>query len=151
MKVRPTSDHDRARLKAATDRSLKRAGGGTLFSDQTRVEAPVLSKYKAVHEETAFMPIDVAVDCDMAAGAPIILSAMATTLGYSVSPMAPEAVRYAPELVGSLIRETGEASAVILEAMADGKLTESERARIAGEIDQAAMALWKLRASLLGA
>lgn len=151
MKIRPTSDHDRARLKAASGRAIERAGGGTLFSDQTRVEAPVLSKYKAIHEETAFMPIDVAVDCDMVAGAPIILSAMASTLGYSVAPMAPERVRYAPELVGSLIREAGEASAVILEAMADGKLTEAERAKIAKEIDQAAMALWKLRASLLEA
>jgi hypothetical protein len=85
----------------------------------------------------------------MTAGAPIILSAMASTLGYAVTPCAPERVKYAPELVGTLIRETGEVSAVILEAMADNILTEAERSTIADEIDKATMALWRLRASLL--
>ncbi|MEP9397948.1 phage regulatory CII family protein [Mesorhizobium sp. KR2-14] len=151
MKDRPTSDHDRRRLKAATERGIKRAGGGSMLAEQTRVEAAQLSKYKAVQEDAAFMPIDVAVDCDMVSGSPVILSTMASLLGYSVAPCAPERVKYAPELVGTLIRETGEVSAVILEAMADGKLTEAERAVIAKEIDDATLALWRLRASLLGA
>lgn len=149
MKDRPTSDHDRRRLKAATERAIKRAGGGTLFSVQTRVEPQALSKYKALQEDDTFMPIDVAVDCDMFTGAPIILSAMASSLGYSIAPCMPERVKYTPELVGTLIRETGEVSAVILEAMSDGILTEAERSTIAKEIDQATMALWRLRASLL--
>ncbi len=151
MKIRPTSDHDRQRLKAATERSLKRAGGGSAVAEQTRVETAQLSKYKAQQEDLAFMPIDVAVDCDMLAGNPIILSAMAATLGYSVSPLGAAPVRYAPELVGALIREVGEASAAILDAMSDGKQTDAERTKIAKEIDEAAMALWKLRASLLEA
>jgi hypothetical protein len=149
MKDRPTSDHDRRRLKAATERAIKRAGGGTLFAEQTRVEPAALSKYKAMQEDDTFMPIDVAVDCDMTAGAPIILSAMASTLGYAVTPCASERVKYAPELVGTLIREAGEVSAVVLEAMADGILTEGERSTIAKDIDKATMALWRLRASLL--
>lgn len=151
MKDRPTSDHDRRRLKAATERGIKRAGGGTLFAEQTRVEPQALSKYKAVQEETAFMPIDVAVDCDMVSGSPVILGAMAATLGYSITPIHQVRVKYTPELVGTLIRETGEVSAVILEAMADGRLTETERATIAREIDEATAALWTLRGSLLEA
>jgi len=151
MKTRPTSDHDRQRLKGATDRAIKRAGGVSVFSLQTRVEPPALSKYRAPHEDGAFMPIDVAVDCDMAAGAPVILSAMATGLGYSIAPVDVAPGKVGPVMVGTLIREIGEVSAVVLDAMADGTISDNERNAISKEIDEALAALWALRAGIANA
>lgn len=147
MKTRPTSDHDRQRLKAATGRSIDRAGGGTSLAGQTRVEMPALSKYRSSQEDAAYMPIDVALDTDMSAGAPIILSAMASILGYTVTPLDGVAGdgKSLHELVGSLIREAGEVSAAFVNAMADGRLTPNERNSILREIDEATTALWKLR------
>jgi len=149
MKDRPTSDHDRRRLKAATERSIRRAGGGTVFAALTRVEPPALSKYAAMHDDH-FMPIDVALDCDMAAGAPVILAAMAASAGYTIAPAAAAAAPLCPVMVGTLIRETGEVSAVVLEAMADGRLTPRERQAIAKEIDEAMVALWTLKNAVAG-
>lgn len=148
MTTRPSSDHDRARLKAATDRGIRRAGGGASLATQTRVEAAVLSKYKAEHEAGHFMPLDVALDCDLAAGAPVILSTFASLQGYAVAPLDAKAAGYSPNLVGNLIRETGEVSAVVLEAWADGKLTPRERQAIEKELDEAMAAMWLLRAAL---
>lgn len=144
MKDRPTSDHDRARLKGATKRAIDRAGGGTALSAQTRVEPPALSKYAATQEEH-FMPIDVACDADLAAGAPVILSAMAATQGFRLMPIGDVAPAFTATMVGSLIRETGDVSAAILEAMADGRVTAAERRAIEAEIDEALVALFTLR------
>lgn len=150
--LRPTSDHDRAMLKAASDRAIRRAGGGAVFAGRTRVLAAALSRYKADHED-AFMPIDVAVDADMAAGQPIILAAIAALEGYAITPLTAPG-RAAPTLsaglVGVLIRETGEVSAAVLEALADDHLSPAERKAIEKELDEALAALWQLRAALRG-
>jgi hypothetical protein len=151
MKDRPTTDHDRARLKGATRRSVERAGGGTALAAHTRVEPPALSKYAAPHED-AFVPIDVACDADMAAGAPVILSAMAATLGFRLVPIEGEpAPAIGPAMVGRLIRETGDVSAAVLEALADGRITPAERRAIAVEIDEALVAMFALRRAFEGA
>lgn len=150
MKDRPTSDHDRARLKGATKRAIERAGGGTAFAGQTRVEPPALSKYAAQHEDH-FVPVDVACDADMAAGAPVILSAMAATQGFRLVPIDETAPAFHSSMVGTLIRETGEVSAAILEAMADGRITPAERRAIEAEIDEAMQALFVLRRAFGGA
>lgn len=145
MKDRPTSDHDRARLKGATKRAIERAGGGTAFAAQTRVEPPALSKYAAPHEDH-FMPIDVAVDCDMASGSSVIVSAMAAQLGCRLVPFDQQSSEaFCSTMVGRLIRETGDVSAAILEAMADGRITPAERRAIETEIDEAMQSLFVLR------
>ncbi len=147
--MRPTSDHDHERLKGATRRAVKRAGGVTALAALTRVEAAALSKYGADHE-AGFMPLDVAADADMAAGQPIILAALASIEGYAISPLKDAAGSVTPAMVGHLIRETGDVSAVVLEAMADGTLTPNERQAIAVEIDEALNAMWQLRAAIHG-
>lgn len=147
--IRPTSDHDRDRIKAATARAIDRAGGGTVLAAQTRVEPAALSRYKAPQED-GFMPVDVALDADMAAGAPIVLSAMAAIEGYALTPFAASPGPLCNGIVGTLIRETGEVSAVVLDAMADGKLTPAERNAIEKELDEAMAAMWQLRAAVRG-
>jgi len=149
--LRPTSDHDRERIKAATGRGIERAGGGTSFATQTRVEPSALSKYKAPHEDGHFMPIDVALDCDLAAGAPTILAAMASIQGYKIMPIVDAPAHLCSGLVGRIIRETGELSAVVLDAMSDGHLTPAEKQRIEKELDEAIKAMWELRAAVRGA
>lgn len=150
MKIRPTSDHDRLRLKAATGQAIARAGGGVVLSQGTRVEPPALSKYKAPHEADHFMPIDVACDADMKAGAPIILSAMAATLGYVVTPADRDAGPLTLEMVGEVICESGDVAPVILDALADGRLSPAECAAIERECNEALEALWRVRSAVRG-
>lgn len=148
MKIRPTSDHQREKLKSATKRSIDRAGGGSALAAQTRVEAAQLSKYQARHEETAFIPLDVALDADLAAGAPVILSAMASIQGYSIAPIEGAGGKLTHSLVGSIIRETGEVSAAALEMLATGNMSVNMRSALAKELDEALAALWQLRAAV---
>ena len=150
--ARPTSDHDRAALKGACDRAVKRAGGVTALANLTRVKVAALSKYGNGCEPDHFMPLDVAADADMVAGAPVILSALAAIEGFAVvslpSPVPPGGPTTG--MVGNLIKESGEVSAAVLAAMADGTITPNERAAIATEIDEALTALWRIRAALNG-
>lgn len=140
------------RLKGATSRSIARAGGGTALAVQTRVNAPALSKYAADHETEHFMPIDIAIDTDMAAGAPVILTAMAVSLGYTLTPAegGKPVARISAEMVGHIVRECGEAQAAILDALADGAMTPRRRQVLAKEIDEAVASLWTARAALRG-
>lgn len=141
---RPTSDHDRAALKAAVARAVRRAGGPTALATQTRGTIATISRHAAAHDDDHYMPVDVAADADMAAGAPIILTALAAIEGYTLR-RADAAVHFCPGMVGALIRETADVSASVLEAMADGVMTPRERSAVMVEIDEALAALFTLR------
>lgn len=148
-KMRPTSDHQRERLKGATGEAIDRAGGGTFLATRTRVETGALSKYRAGHETDYFMPVDIAADTDLAAGRPIILATLASVEGYQITPLscAPGGT-LTPALVGRLIRETADVSAAILDAQADGRVSINAKHAIMREIDEALAVLWQTRAAL---
>lgn len=144
--MRPSNEHERNLLKSATRRALNQVGTADAFSQETRVQAPALSKYAANHEHSSFIPIDVALDLDRAAGTPAILTEFAALQGYGlVASSGKSRAQPCVSMIGPIIRTTGDVSAVTLDALADGKLTPNERNAIVSEIDEAMAALSVLR------
>ncbi|WP_176086912.1 hypothetical protein [Martelella sp. HB161492] len=72
-------------LRETTRRSVVQGGGPERFQYVTRVNQGQLSKYWTFDPDRRsqlFMPIDIAIEADMEAGAPIIVGEMARQLGY---------------------------------------------------------------------
>lgn len=144
--MRTISDRQGMTLKAATRRAIEIAGGARSFAAVTRIKEGNLSKYGSPNEDHAetFMPIDVAVEADMEAGSPIILSAMAEMLGYKLVPLAgsdddANAVTAADAL--NIANEAGDVVRSITEALADGKVCAADRKEITRQGDEAVKAL----------
>jgi hypothetical protein len=140
--LRTISDKQGLTLKAATRRAVDMAGGGDAFQHVTRIRAAQLSKCGSTGADNAatFLPIDVAVEADMEAGSPIILSAMAEALGYQVVPLAQVInVEVKPVSERDALRVAREAADVvnaIVTAIEDGAIDSSEERDITREIDQ---------------
>lgn len=146
--MRTISDKQGLTLKAATRRAVDMAGGGEAFSHVTRIKAGNISKYGSAneeHEET-FMPIDVAVEADLEAGSPIILSAMAEMAGYRLVPADGCPVINATAPLGvldalAIANEAADVVRAITEAMADGRVDGADERTITREIDEAMKAM----------
>ena len=82
--MRNTTPQERLALKAAVRRAVKLAGGGANAQHATRVAEPALSKYSSSGEPAHHCPVDIALDLDREAGAPVILSALAELQGFSL-------------------------------------------------------------------
>ncbi|WP_414832166.1 hypothetical protein [Afifella sp. YEN Y35] len=151
--ARPTSLADRARLKSATDRALREAGGAECVQHATRVRHPALSKYASSGDDFAdrFMPLDIALDVDRAAGRPIILATLAALQGYELRPFGESEEAPRPDwsaLLAGVTRETAEASVALLEALSDGKIDTRERKHCLVEVEEASHALLRLQKRL---
>jgi len=145
--LRTISDKQGLTLKAATRRSVDMAGGGDAFQHVTRIRAAQLSKCGSANEENVatFLPVDVAVEADMEAGSPIILSAMAEVLGYQVVPLAPAASIEAKPLTERdalrIAREAADVVNAMVKAIEDGAVDSAEERQITREIDELKVAL----------
>lgn len=146
--MRTISDKQGMTLKAATRRSLDQAGGGDAFQHVTRVKANALSSYASANEDKAdkFMPVDVAVECDIEANSPIIVSAMAAMLGYRLVPCDAERAPVVAAPVSGrdalrIAREAADVVRAIDEATQDDHIDARERKDITGEIDELVKAL----------
>ena len=156
---RPSTEMHRLALKSASAGAIRTAGGGDCFALATRIEAPRLSQCGNPQIEGTFLPIDVALDADLAAGAPIITAALAHAQGFALVPLAGAALPaighagLAAEALGfsglsRLTRELGDVAPALLTALADGTLTAAEQRAALDEIDQASAALTAARAAL---
>lgn len=127
-------------------RSLKRicgvayglVGGNTLFAHSTRVSVSQLSKYASFKEEDdkSYMPIDVAIDLDLAAQSPMIVGQMAALLGYRLERIA-VAEHIGPLSAGdahTLLSEAMDVSKTILKASEDGHYDSLEKKQIRHEL-----------------
>lgn len=141
--MRTISDKQGKTLKAATRRSLDQAGGGDAFQHVTRVRANALSSYASPNEDKAdkFIPVDVAVECDLEANSPIIIAAMAAMLGYklvpcdaALAPVNPDAVTGRDAL--KVMRKAADVAQEIDEATQDDHIDAAERRAINREIDE---------------
>jgi hypothetical protein len=145
--LRTISDKQGLTLKAATRRSVGMAGGGEAFSTVTRIKAGNLSKYGSPNEDHAetFMPIDVAVECDIEAGSPIILSAMAEMQGYKLVPVDGVELPASSPLSAvdalAIANEAGDVVRAITQAIADGRVCGADEKEITREIDEAMRAM----------
>jgi len=146
--LRTISDKQALTLKAATRRSVDMAGGGDAFSRVTRIKAGNLSKYGSPNEENAetFMPIDVAVEADMEAGSPIILSTMAEMQGYKLVLL--DSASASPQSGGlsavdalHIANEAADVVRAITTAIADGSIDGRDERDITREIDEVMAAL----------
>jgi hypothetical protein len=125
-------------LKAATRRAIDMAGGSDSFEHVTRVRQGQLSKYGLAGEEHAatFAPIDVALEADIEAGAPIITEMMAKLQGYRLV----RETEDVPETglthrdISILNAELGDVSRMAIEALDDGKIDARERKDLLSEL-----------------
>lgn len=147
---RTSSDKQRVTLKIAPRIAIETCGGGKFVSQITRVSEAALSLYIAPHELERYIPLDVALDIDLASGEPVIARAFASAQGYDLIKATPS------DTAGTLgisdlcrwISEGNDVSKVIGNALADGQLSASERADIKREIAEARAVLSALEAKV---
>lgn len=157
--MRTISDKQGLTLKAATRRSVDMAGGGDAFQHVTRIRAAQLSKCGSAGEDNAdkFLPIDVAVEADMEAGSPIILTAMADLLGYRVMPIVDGADLSTPTTppthkdLTHLNRALMDVVRTFGDALDDDHVDGREKKEITREVDEAIKALHALQQRIGGA
>ncbi|TBZ94489.1 phage regulatory CII family protein [Rhizobium leguminosarum] len=140
-------------LKCVCSVAYDLAGGNTLFQHSTRVVVSQLSKYASLNQddEKSYMPIDVAVDLDRAAGSPIITGTMAQLLGFRLEPLtatAAEADKLSERDAHKLLAEAMDVSQALLAAFADGRIDALERKRLRVELREVIRAAETILAKL---
>lgn len=147
--MREISEKQAAMLKGCTARALKLAGGAAIVQHSTRVNEATLSKCASASpdNERNFVGIDVAVEIDLLAGSPVILSAMAEMAGYRLVT--------SDEVVGDgrpltihdalvIANEAADVVKAITEALAgDGTIDAAEDRIITREVDELVRVLKK--------
>lgn len=119
-----------AQIKAATRAAIHQIGGLEAAAMVCRAEKTALSEYQSINAPHRVVPLDVALQLDVALETPVILPALARMLGLSV--VAPDAER-APALdsaVAAMLNGAGQAGAAWVTAQADGVLDAGEKAAI---------------------
>ena len=126
--MRNTTPQERLALKAAVRRAVKLAGGGANAQHATRVAEPALSKYSSSGEPAHHCPVDIALDLDREAGAPVILSALAELQGFSlVRGRGAEAAAFSLADVAPIASSFAATLEAVTAALADGRLDAAER------------------------
>ncbi|SDP92362.1 hypothetical protein SAMN05428967_4450 [Phyllobacterium sp. YR620] len=153
MTVRFSSDKQRNSLKMAFRVSVEQGGGGKIVSEMTRVTAPMISLYCASHEHERFPGVDVALDLDLAVGAPVNARALASAQGYELVPMTESAGtgRLGLGDLSSVMREAHDVERQIVEALDDGVVTENERLAITKDIQELMSVLSSIQRKVSGA
>jgi len=131
--MKPFTDAQYA-FKAAVRRCVQMAGGCNAAAQVTRVDAARLSRYGNL-DSPEFAPIDVCLELDVAAGAPICLRALADVSGFELTPRnvdAATAIDLA-HAAGQVAKESGDLVSAAIEAGADGKLSPNEARRLHDE------------------
>ena len=139
-------------LKGATDACFRLGGGLTSFALLTRVGVSTLVKYAGRGErradgnhehDTTMIPVDIAVEADMRAESPIIVTEMARQLGFRLEPLS-EAAASRPLTVADahrVLAESMDVAKAILDAYADGHADALEKKAIRKEAREAIRAL----------
>lgn len=150
--MRLISDQNISDLKGVTDACYRLGGGVTSFSLLTRVGTSTLVKYASWGDRRAdgrhehadtMIPIDIALEADLRAKSPVILTELARLQGYQLAPLADvaDAERVSEADAHRVLYEATDVSRAILEACGDGKLDALERKRIGKEAREAIRAL----------
>lgn len=145
-------DSERRRLKSITFSQISAVGGGEAFEPSTRVKQAALSNYgnKAVPDK--FIPLDVAIELDRFAPAPLLIGTAAAMLGFRLEPIGPTA----SDVIGladaqSVAKETGDVVNLLLTLLSSGKsLDEAGRRALVKEATEAIAPLYQLVAKLAG-
>jgi sugar phosphate isomerase/epimerase len=148
--MRVSTEQERKALKSAVRLALKLAGGPERFSHVTAVKCPELSKYASASEDRQAR-IDVALELDREAGAPVVLGEMARLLGYSLGQGERRDTAAATLADASRVaRECLDVFNVVIEALADGRIDPTEGRACRQQIAEAIRELAQLDARIAG-
>lgn len=130
MNGRPFTRADYLAIKSATRRACEDAGPLHQIADSTRADPAALSRYGNA-DRPEFIPIDIAMDLDALSGGDRILRAWAELRGYElIRDEKGVAIEDTLRHVGEVGRAAGQLHSTMCEAVADGKVTPLEAARI---------------------
>lgn len=133
--MRISSDFERNALKSAARSALSLIGPAKQLVAVSRISEGYLSKCLN-RDLPDFLPLDVALEADRLAGAPVIVSAMADLLGFRLVPVDGEASSAFNADKGLDIVSDAVATAQSMrEAAADGLLDERERRDLSDKIN----------------
>lgn len=128
--MRPSTEHDRARLKASTRAAIIAAGKAKQLAACSRVSEPQISRYIG-GDYPDFIPVDVMLDCEMLAGQPVITSALADMQGFRLVPIAGgDEAGLTLDHVLDIVKAAGELLRAYRDGHSDGHLDEAERREI---------------------
>lgn len=142
---KPTKPIDPLLPKAAVQRAIDQAGGVPRTAIAIGVAPPTVYAYA-----DAAAPDEITYARACALSSPTVTAFaehQAQLAGGVFVPLAPHAGSLA-DLTADALKQNGEAAAELVQAMADGELRDSERARAIRELDQAIAALVHLRAAV---
>jgi hypothetical protein len=135
--MRPHLDDATARaLKVASKALVAACGGGEAAAAACRLGPSHLSEAGAMHQMDRFLPIDVVVALERAGEAHPVTSALARLVGCILVPVEPRGAGELPMLLAQLGREVGDVFAASAKALADGQISEDERAELVVELGQ---------------
>lgn len=133
--MRISSDFERNALKSAARSALSLIGPAKQLVAVSRISEGYLSKCMN-RDCPDFLSVDVALEADRLAGAPVIVSAMADLLGFRLVPVDGEASSAFDAAKG--LDHVADAVAMaqsMREAAADGRIDELERREISDRIN----------------
>jgi hypothetical protein len=137
-----------AALKTATHALITEVGGLPAAASVCRVSVPRLSEYQSRNHPESLMPIDVVLQLEAVAGAPIVTGALARLQGHTLASPDAAPVPAIGRSVAALARHAGEVGAQYLDASADGRIDPAERAALMQQAEHAARALQDVLAAL---
>lgn len=132
MTGRPLARKDYLAIKSAFRRACEDIGPLHVIAEHTRVDQGRLSQYGNA-ERPEFPPVDVMMDVDALSGGQRCLRALAEVYGFElVRDEKGIAIENMARHVGAVGKESGELLSEMCNALADGKVTSNEAARIEG-------------------
>lgn len=117
---------DRA-LKTLTHALIRQAGGIEAAAAGSRVGKSVLAGYYAPHD-ASHIPVDVAAELETLVGEPLVTAEMARRQGYALVPVTAQGEGELPECFAKFGAKVGATFGDYAASMADGELTQDERA-----------------------
>ncbi len=146
-KTRSITEKELRAIKGVTDAALDLAGGPTVTAMRCRPTGSQLSKYANFchpmpdgrsDQREVYVPLDVAIEIDRAAGSPAILSIYAELLGFELVPLVAieDAGAIDEQDAHQLTRKSMALAEEIFAAREDGVINSRERKAIVGKCHQ---------------
>lgn len=116
-------------LKAGTRLLIDDVGGIDAAASASRVSRSLWSEY-ASPGSPRFAPVDVILDVEAIGGTPRVTAALARSLGYALTLVEPRDRGAVADQLAQLARTAGDVLSNGYAALADGVLTDAERAEL---------------------
>lgn len=137
-------------LKAATRLVIAAHGKGTAAAASCRLNEGSLSDCASPHHMDRTLPLDVALQLELMGGSEAITAALARAHGCLLVPVEARGAGDLAGLLAALGREVGDVFAASAEALADGEVSEAERAKLARELGEMIAVGQRALAALMG-